>query len=99
MLSNRHIKNSKHSNTEVVGISAQSVESHLTFASKHSLPFLLLSDPENTIRKQFGVSSTLGVHGRVTFVINEEGVIVFIYSFQMHPAIHAQEALDALKLP
>jgi peroxiredoxin Q/BCP len=84
-------------NAEVVGVSSQSIESHRSFATKHGLPFRLLSDPNSTVRKLFGISSMLGVPGRVTFVVNQDGVIVFVYSSQMYPARHAQEALDALK--
>ncbi|HLN44847.1 MAG TPA: peroxiredoxin [Candidatus Sulfotelmatobacter sp.] len=84
-------------NAEIVGVSSQNVESHRSFASKHSSPFLLLSDPKGIVRKLYGVSSTLGIPGRVTFVVNKDGVIVFVYSSQMHPARHAQEALAALK--
>ncbi len=84
-------------NAEVVGISSQSVESHKSFASKHNLPFLLLSDKDNNVRKLYGVASTLGVPGRVTFIIDKMGIVVFEYSSQLHPARHAQEALKALK--
>jgi peroxiredoxin Q/BCP len=84
-------------NAEVVGISSQSVESHSSFASKHNLPFMLLSDGNGDVRKLYGVLSTLGVPGRVTFIVDQGGVVVFVYSSQMHPARHAQEALDALK--
>ncbi len=87
----------KELNATVVGVSSQSVESHKSFASKHKLPFILLSDKNGDTRKQYGVSSTLGVPGRVTFVIDQDGVIVFIYSSQMHPGRHAQKALDAVK--
>ncbi len=83
---------------EVMGISSQSVESHKAFATHHSLPFLLLSDADNAVRKLYGVSSTLGaVLGRVTFVIDKEGIVKCVYSSQLQPARHAEEALKALK--
>lgn len=83
---------------EVIGISSQSVESHKAFASRHSLPFILLSDVEGAVRKLYGISSTLGVvPGRVTFVIDKEGVIKCVFSSQLHPARHAEEALRALQ--
>ena len=82
----------------VIGISSQSVESHRAFAARHNLPFLLLSDNENKVRRLYGVSTTLGVvPGRVTYVIDKEGIIKSIYSSQLHPAKHANEALKALK--
>ncbi len=56
------------------------------------------SDLENKVRRLYGVSTTLGVvPGRVTFVIGIEGIIKVIYSSQLHPAKHANEALRALK--
>jgi peroxiredoxin Q/BCP len=82
----------------VIGISSQSVKSHKSFAARHNLPFLLLSDNENKVRKLYGVSTTLGVvPGRVTYVIDKKGIIKSIYSSQLHPSKHANEALQALK--
>ncbi|HLC00296.1 MAG TPA: peroxiredoxin [Candidatus Bathyarchaeia archaeon] len=83
---------------EVVGISSQSVESHKEFASHRKLPYILLSDTDNRVRKLYGVSTSLGiVPGRVTYVIDEEGIIKHIFSSQLHPAKHAKEALRALR--
>lgn len=67
---------------KVIGISSQDVDSHKSFAKRHRLPFILLSDPENKVRKLFGIASTLGVvPGRATFVINKE---VSSNSFFLH---------------
>jgi len=83
---------------EVVGISSQSVESHKEFASHRKLPYILLSDTDNRVRKLYGVSTSLGiVPGRVTYVIDKEGIIKHIFSSQLHPAKHAKEALRALR--
>ncbi len=83
---------------EVMGISSQSVESHKAFATHHSLPYLLLSDTDNAVRKLYGVSSTQeAVLGRVIFVIDKEGIVKCVYSSQLQPARHAEEALKALK--
>src|ERR1035437_5741476 len=41
----------KENNSEVIGISAQSVESHKRFASHHNLQYVLLSDPDNNVRE------------------------------------------------
>ena len=84
-------------NAEVIGISAQSVDSHKKFASHHELQFILLSDVDNDVRKLYGVASTFGVPGRVTFVIDKEGVIVHIFVSQLQFTKHAKEALGALK--
>ena len=83
---------------EVIGISSQSPESHKAFATHHNLPFILLSDAEGAVRKLYGISSTLGVvPGRVTFVIDKEGVIKYVFSSQLQPGRHAEEALRALQ--
>ena len=83
---------------EVIGISSQSVESHKEFARHHKLPYVLLSDTDNRVRKLYGVSISLGiVPGRVTYVIDKEGTIKHIFSSQLHPAKHAKEALRALR--
>ena len=83
---------------EVIGISAQSVESHKEFAGHHRLPYIVLSYTDSKVRKLYGVSSSLGVlPGRVTYVIDKEGTIKHIFSSQLHPAKHAKEALRALR--
>jgi thioredoxin-dependent peroxiredoxin len=87
----------KEKNAEVIGISAQNVESHKSFASHHKLQYILLSDAENRVRKLYGVSPTLGVPGRVTYVINKEGIVKHVFSSQLHFTKHSKEALRALK--
>lgn len=86
----------KERNAEVIGISAQNVESHKGFASHHNLQYILLSDGDNSVRKLYGVSATLGVPGRVTYVIDKEGVVKHVFSSQLHFTKHAKEALLAL---
>jgi peroxiredoxin Q/BCP len=83
----------------IIGISAQSVNSHLEFAQKHRLNFTLLSDPGNKIRKLFGVPGNfLGlISGRVTYVINKEGKVVYIFNSQIQTEKHVEEALRILR--
>ncbi|MDF1663028.1 MAG: peroxiredoxin, partial [Planctomycetota bacterium] len=60
----------------VIGISADSASSHQGFREKYQLPFTLLADTENTVRKLFGVPKALGLMaGRSTYVIDKEGII------------------------
>lgn len=81
----------------VVGISGDSVASHKRFAEKHRLPFTLLSDPGNQVRKAFGVPASLGVlPGRVTYVIDKQGIVQHAFSSQMNPTKHVQESLEVL---
>ena len=83
---------------EVIGISSQSVESHKEFARHHKLPYILLSDGNNRVRKLYGVSTSLGVvPGRVTYVIDKEGSVKYVFCSQLHPAKHAKEALRVLR--
>lgn len=83
---------------EVIGISGDSVDSHRKFAEKYQLPFILLSDSQNTVRKQFGVPATLFVlPGRVTYVIDKEGIIRHIFNSMMDFKAHVEEALNTLK--
>src|SRR5215204_1056097 len=61
---------------EVIGVSDDSVASHESFATRHRLPFVLVSDAGGKVRGQYGVKTTFGIiKGRVTFVIDRGGVI------------------------
>ncbi|MCL4135909.1 UNVERIFIED_CONTAM: hypothetical protein GTU68_021234 [Idotea baltica] len=84
---------------KVIGISADDVESHKNFADKYRLPFTLLADTENKVRKLFGVpKSMLGlVPGRVTYVVNNKGTIIHIFNSQFGAEKHITEALNKLK--
>ena len=62
----------------VVGISADSLESHKAFAEAHQLPFLLVSDPNGEIAAKFGVPFSK-VAQRQTFVIGKDGTMKKIY--------------------
>jgi peroxiredoxin Q/BCP len=81
----------------VIGISSDSVESHKAFALKHSLPFTLLADADGAVRKSWGVGRTLGLlPGRVTYVIDPEGVVKRQFSSQFRPKKHIDEALSVI---
>ena len=89
----------KDADAVVIGISGQSVESHKEFAEKHRLSFTLLSDKGNKIRKQFGVPSDLFglLPGRVTYVADKNGKVIFIFNSQAKAKEHVDEALRILK--
>jgi len=83
---------------EVIGISSQSVESHMKFATHHGPPFILLSDKDNIVRELYGVHSTMGIiQGRVTYVIDKTGIVHSIFTSQIHAERHVEEAKKALK--
>ncbi len=85
-------------NAMIIGISGQSVESHKKFAEKYHLTFTLLSDEEDKIRKLFGVPASLGMlPGRVTYVVDKSGKVVYVFNSQTQATKHVEEALRILK--
>jgi len=84
---------------EVIGISSDSEESHVSFAGHHNLPFILLSDKGSLLRKQFGVPTDMMglLPGRVTYIVNKQGVIEYIFNSQIRIKKHITEALRILK--
>jgi thioredoxin-dependent peroxiredoxin len=82
---------------EVIGVSSDSVESHRRFAEKHDLSFTLLSDEGGKVRRMYGVPNTFGIFpGRVTYVIDEAGVIRHVFSSQIGAVKHVEGALKSL---
>jgi peroxiredoxin Q/BCP len=84
---------------EVIGVSADSPESHLAFARKFDLPFVLLSDPGNDVRKKLGVpGSLLGLlPGRVTYVVGKGGTVQQVFNSQLNVREHVKVAIEELK--
>lgn len=82
----------------VIGISHDDTASHQSFASKHALPFSLVSDTGDVVRKAYGVTKTLGLMpGRVTYVIDKQGTVQHITNSQLFAGKHIQEALAAVR--
>ncbi len=86
----------------IIGISKDSVESHIKFAEKYSLPFILLSDPQLEAIKAYGVWKEKKLYGklsmgvaRTTFIIDENGFIEKIME-KVKPDTNAQEILAML---
>lgn len=86
----------------VIGISKDSVASHLKFAQKHDLPFILLSDPELQAIQAYGVWQEKKLYGKVsmgvvrsTFIIDEQGNIEKAMP-KVKPDTNAAEILDYL---
>ena len=83
---------------ELWGVSGDDAASHQRFALRHRLPFPLLVDSGNSLRKSFGVPSVLGLlPGRVTYVIDGEGVIRHVFNNLLDGAAHRREAIEALR--
>ena len=87
---------------EVIGISKDSVASHVKFAEKYGLPFVLLSDPDRIAIEAYGVWQEKKMCGKVslgvvrtTFLIDEQGVIADIMP-RVKPDTNAREILERL---
>lgn len=82
----------------VIGVSQDSEESHRKFAEHHRLPFLLVSDQDRSLQKAYGVPKTMGLlPGRVTYVIDRNGVVQHVFNSQLNAKKHVREALDVVK--
>ena len=78
----------------VVGVSADSGESPRRFARHHNLPFPLLSDADGSLRKAYGVDKVLGIlPGRVTFVIDRQGIVRNVFDSALFARRHRGDAL------
>jgi len=83
---------------EVIGVSGDSVGKHQAFAEHHRLPFTLLADEGNALRKAYGVPSTLWIlPGRVTYVIDRQGVVQHVFDSQLQATKHIDEALVVIR--
>ncbi len=84
---------------EVIGISSDSEQKHSEFAQKHRLPFILLSDEQKSVRKQFGVPGNLFglIPGRVTYIIGKDKKVKGIFNSLLNPEGHIQHALELVK--
>ena len=87
----------KEAGAEVIGVSDDSAESHRSFAAHHRLPFLLLADEGGAVRQRYGVNKWLGLlGGRVTFVIDRQGIVQHVFDSQIQATRHVDEALATL---
>lgn len=83
---------------DVIGVSSDSVARHSGFASKHQLPFTLLSDQGGAVRKTYGVPATLGfIPGRVTYVIGQDRTVRHVFSSMTRISGHISDALAAIR--
>ena len=87
----------------IIGVSKDSVASHVKFAHKYNLPFILLSDPEREVIEAYGVWREKKMYGkpvmgvaRTTFLIDGDGTILKVYD-KVKPDTHAKEVLCDLK--
>ena len=82
-------------NAIVIGVSIDSPESHKAFKDKQKLPFLLLSDKDKVVSRQYSGLNPIGMAKRVTFIIGKDGLIKKVFR-NVDPPEHYKEVLAAL---
>ena len=98
----RSYRDFERSNAVVIGVSKDSAASHLKFAEKYELPFVLLSDPEHKVIEAYGAWQEKKLYGKVsmgtvrcTYLIDEQGVIERVMP-KVKPEENAAELLAHL---
>jgi peroxiredoxin Q/BCP len=82
----------------VLGISSDSVDSHRSFATHHRLGFRLLSDIDGKLRERLGIPRFMGfLDGRVTLVLDREGVVQHRFNSMLKAKRHVEEALATVQ--
>ncbi|HEX2865438.1 MAG TPA: thioredoxin-dependent thiol peroxidase [Ignavibacteriales bacterium] len=89
-------------NAVILGLSADSEESHRKFTSKYNLPFTLLSDPDKKVIQAYGVWKEKNMYGkksmgieRTTFIIDEQGRIMKVFP-KVKVDGHVEEVMEAI---
>jgi len=80
----------------IFGVSGDDAESHAAFRKEHNLPFPLVADVDGRVQAAYGVSSTLGMAARVTFLVDGDGKIAHVWP-DVDPGVHADEVLEQAK--
>ena len=97
------IREFKKLNTEVIGVSKDSIETHLKFINKQELKIILASDEDGKVIEKFGVWVEKNMYGRKymgiqrsTFLINEQSKIEYIWD-KVRVKGHVEDVIDKIK--
>ncbi|HAN46106.1 MAG TPA: peroxiredoxin [Cyanobacteria bacterium UBA8156] len=82
---------------EVLGISSDSEVSHQQFARRHNFPFVLLSDRNGEVQKLYDAKALWILPGRITYVIDKEGIIRYAFDSMLDFAGHVAQSLRILQ--
>ncbi len=86
--------------TEVIGVSVDSDESHEKFAKEYKLEFSLVSDAKRELAKTYGATSfirdILGKAARITYVIDKKGEIAAIFEGELSASKHVNGVKEAI---
>lgn len=87
--------------TEVIGVSVDSDESHAKFAKEYGLPFDLVSDANKEIARKYEATSflrdLLGKTSRITYVIDKKGEIAGVFQGELSAKKHVEGAKELVK--
>ena len=83
---------------EVVGVNRATVDSHRRFADRHALPFPIACDPDDVVRRRYGAFSWR-LPGRVTYLVDEEGVVRDVFSSILRPLAHVKRVKAWIDAP
>ena len=82
----------------VIGVSSDSNKTHQTFAASQRLPYLLIADVDGSLRRTFAVpNSMLILPGRVTYVIDRDGIVRHVFNALFQGKEHMEEALQTVR--
>lgn len=82
----------------VLGISSDDSAKHRAFANQYTLSFPLLADTDGAVRRAFGVPATLWLFpGRVTYVIDRDGIVRMVYDSPIRAQQHVERALETAR--
>lgn len=83
---------------KIIAVTAQGKSASADFKSSNSLPFPVIPDPKKTLQKLYDIPATFGlIPGRVTYVIDRNGVVQEAYNSQFSVSAHIDIAKKALK--
>jgi peroxiredoxin Q/BCP len=87
--------------TEVIGVSTDSDESHRKFAEQHEVPFSLVSDASRSLSTSYDavglISSLMGKVGRITYVIDKNGLIAGVFDSRFQASKHVEGVRDLIR--
>ena len=96
---NKKLDEIKKKGAEIVGVSKDDLKSHDKFCNKYGLEFLLLSDPDSKMIKEYDAYGDRGIFGmgtlRNTYIIDKKGKIAKVFE-KVNPKGHEDEILEAL---
>jgi len=93
-----HYEDFKDEGAVVIGISSDDRISHNKFVEKHNLPFVLLSDEDEVVRKEYGAKSLFGlIPSRITYVINPKGIIEMVFNSLFGDEEHVNRSLALIR--